>query len=429
LKYEIDAELGRFEINTYRVKRGSRTIFNSKIELFPKKASNEKYHSACYDHLILRLSSKIPSFRECTEILNRLRWQDAEDKIKLRTLSDAIEREGHRIIDYIDLKTKQLLQENQFDTERGTPLNKTVIDECIANPKVPIIAQERISEIIDEYNKGKDKEKQIDETQIKEAFVADEHCVNISIDDVGSVEQKPTGRMKNPPHKENRHYVKNTVVHIQNGFGKYILDGIGIRKMLVVLTAFLLCNGLFENKSIIFFTDGADDIKNPIREVFSWRHYRIILDWYHLKKKCKERLSMAIKGRDWRNEVLKNILIFMWLGKVDDAVEHLRKIDNYKIKNKDEIEKLIAYFQRNWSYIPCYALRQRLGLRVSSNRGEKANDLVVAKRQKHNGMSWSKTGSTGLANVTALFLNKEDENWINRRQLDFSLVFEKNAAA
>jgi hypothetical protein len=191
----------------------------------------------------------------------------------------------------------------------------------------------------------------------------------------------------------------------------------------------LLCNGLFENKSIIFFTDGADDIKNPIREVFSWRHYRIILDWYHLKKKCKERLSMAIKGRDWRNEVLKNILIFMWLGKVDDAVEHLRKIDNYKIKNKDEIEKLIAYFQRNWSYIPCYALRQRLGLRVSSNRGEKANDLVVAKRQKHNGMSWSKTGSTGLANVTALFLNKEDENWINRRQLDFSLVFEKNAAA
>jgi hypothetical protein len=74
-----------------------------------------------------------------------------------------------------------------------------------------------------------------------------------------------------------------------------------------------------------------------------------------------------------------------------------------------------------WSYIPCYALRKKLGLRVSSNRGEKANDLVVAQRQKHNGMSWSKTGSSGLANVNALFLNKENENWINKKTIEFRL--------
>lgn len=93
-----------------------------------------------------------------------------------------------------------------------------------------------------------------------------------------------------------------------------------------------------------------------------------------------------------------------------------------KVRKKEEIELLIAYFQRNWSYIPCYALRKKLGLRVSSNRGEKANDLVVAKRQKHNGMSWSKPGSSGLANVTALFLNKEEKNWITRRELEFKLM-------
>jgi hypothetical protein len=39
--------------------------------------------------------------------------------------------------------------------------------------------------------------------------------------------------------------------------------------------------------------------------------------------------------------------------------------------------------------IPVYAVRRQLGLRNSSNRGEKANDLLVAARQKHNGMSWS----------------------------------------
>ena len=67
-----------------------------------------------------------------------------------------------------------------------------------------------------------------------------------------------------------------------------------------------------------------------------------------------------------------------------------------------------------------YALRQKLGLRVSSNRGEKANDLVVAKRQKHNGMSWSKYGSSGLANVSSIFLNNESENWIIHRNLNFN---------
>ena len=43
--------------------------------------------------------------------------------------------------------------------------------------------------------------------------------------------------------------------------------------------------------------------------------------------------------------------------------------------------------------IPCYALRSAWGLRISSNRVEKANDMVVSRRKKNNGMSWSETGS------------------------------------
>lgn len=136
-----------------------------------------------------------------------------------------------------------------------------------------------------------------------------------------------------------------------------------------------------------------------------------------------------MNGREIRNEVLQKLLQFLWLGKAELAVEYLIKLDNSKIKNKMHIEKLIACLDRNFSYIPCYALRKQLGLRVSSNRGEKANDLVVAKRQKHNGMSWSKSGSSGLANVTALFLNKEDENWIKRRELNFKLISTKKKVA
>ena len=54
-------------------------------------------------------------------------------------------------------------------------------------------------------------------------------------------------------------------------------------------------------------------------------------------------------------------------------------------------------------YIPCYALREALDLQNSSNPGEKANDLCVAARQKHQGMSWSRNGSVALVLCLTLF--------------------------
>ena len=53
-----------------------------------------------------------------------------------------------------------------------------------------------------------------------------------------------------------------------------------------------------------------------------------------------------------------------------------------------------------------------MGLRNSSNRVEKANDLVVAQRQKHNGMSWSTSGNGALAQITALIINNELCSWL-----------------
>jgi len=69
---------------------------------------------------------------------------------------------------------------------------------------------------------------------------------------------------------------------------------------------------------------------------------------------------------------------------------------------------------------PCYALRQKLGLRVSSNLVEKANDLVVSNRQKHNGMSWSADGSTSLATLTTVRRNSEDMNWLLKHDISFT---------
>jgi hypothetical protein len=131
---------------------------------------------------------------------------------------------------------------------------------------------------------------------------------------------------------------------------------------------------------------------------------------------------MALKGRVIRNNVLKELMPLLWYGSTDGAVAHIRGIAKSSIKDTEKLDKLIAYFIRNKSYIPCYAVRKKLGLCNSSAIGEKMNDLVVSERQKHNGMSWSKSGSVGLATITALKRNKESDKWFREHELEFKLA-------
>ena len=82
----------------------------------------------------------------------------------------------------------------------------------------------------------------------------------------------------------------------------------------------------------------------------------------------------------------------------------------------------MSYLERNRVMIPVYAVRRKLGLRNASNRVEKANDVLVAARQKHNGMSWSKSGSVALASITALKKNKTYKTWFRERRIEFKLA-------
>ena len=192
--------------------------------------------------------------------------------------------------------------------------------------------------------------------------------------------------------------------------------------LLRILIAFLLHNDLLGYR-FQFFTDGHTILNATILKFFAWyANIAIILDWYHLEKKCKEKLSLALTGRHIRNEILEQLEPLLWYGFVDDAVEYLRGIEGEKIKNSKALDELLAYLKRNRPYIPCYAIRKELGLRNSSNIGEKMNDLVVSDRQKHNGMSWSKEGSVALASITALIRNHEYALWFEQGDIEFKLA-------
>ena len=120
--------------------------------------------------------------------------------------------------------------------------------------------------------------------------------------------------------------------------------------------------------------------------------------------------------------MLQQIMPILWRGNVDGAISILKLINMGMVKNKNSLDYLIGYLERVRTNIPNYQLRDALGLRNSSNRGEKANDLIVANRQKHNGMSWSDSGSTTLASVSALLRNQELDNWIKNKTLSLKLV-------
>lgn len=171
------------------------------------------------------------------------------------------------------------------------------------------------------------------------------------------------------------------------------------------------------------FVDGQRTLQAAIVERLAWfGSKRILLDWFHLKVKCAKELSTLCRGAKIRNAVLARLLTLLWRGRVDAAIAYLRDLDPEKIKPGQSVETLIGYFERNRDYIRCYALRKQLGLRNSSNRGEKANDLCVAGRQKHKGMSWSKTGSVALASVVTLSRNQQLIRWSQTHRLDFQWV-------
>jgi hypothetical protein len=131
---------------------------------------------------------------------------------------------------------------------------------------------------------------------------------------------------------------------------------------------------------------------------------------------------MAFNLFDTRNEFLNTRRILIWFWDVDGDIEMLNNIDSTKIKNNGKITRLIAYLNRMCYYIFCYAWPKALGLRNSSNRAEKANDIIVAKRQKRSRMSWSREGSSRIAIIARIEKNCEPSEWPRNKTIFFKLV-------
>lgn len=381
-------------------------------ELFPPLTGQEWYRTVGFKEIGFVHGTINGSFRKTATWFNRVRHQP--EGTPCRTLSHNSEQEGERLLNHLGQKAEQVLTEHQFVLNQP-PREKQAQYQ---SQQFVCLPSEKVVEAVKNCAPEASYEPEMLKNPVPYEAPAD--SIQVSIDPVGVKKQKE--RRDGQAKEQKRAMVYQTVAHLHHQNQSYTLTGQGVKTVLQVVLAFLLHNGLLKY-NLLFFVDGQRSLNNSILALFAWfGPVQLILDWYHLEEKCKQLLSMALAGRDLRNQLLDQLLPLLWLGCVDRAMALLQTLEAGSIKNQARLDDLRGYLKRQQPYIPCYAVRQSLGLRNSSNRGEKANDLLVSARQKHNGMSWSPTGSVALAALTALVRNNEYQQWFQSQTIRFSFA-------
>ena len=167
--------------------------------------------------------------------------------------------------------------------------------------------------------------------------------------------------------------------------------------------------GVDKTYTIISITDGARKIKRDMKIIFGDNLVRI-LDWYHLKEKLKDLMSMIALNKSEKKKHLDYMRKKCWEGEVSKAIKYLKT--KVTAKNQAKYKELIGYLTKHEIEIINYKKRKEAGKTIGSGRMESGVDQVVGRRQKDNGTSWSKKGSKALAILKVKLLNNEwDKIW------------------
>jgi len=226
-------------------------------------------------------------------------------------------------------------------------------------------------------------------------------------------------------------WIFHSVARVEADGLAIILEARSQAALLAQVLAALLANGL-EGRTLVFFTDGEESLREGVEATFAdWPH-QMWLDYYHVTQNLKGRLSMAlrpgkviddtVKPKRFKNGKVKKSTVkritrskyhlrvlkaCLWAGNVEGAIDYLRWLlrqeGELKAGGAEQIEGAISYLERKGARIPCYAIRWQFGLPNTSNPVEIANNTLVSRRQKKKGTSWCDDGSFALSGLTRAF--------------------------
>src|SRR5205809_7769181 len=111
--YGIDAEIGRLEVPTFEIKRGSQKVFSTGRDVFPETGSREHYKTVRFRELALFFPCDEP-FRKSAQKLNRVLRRKEGQEVRARTMANLVEREGEQIQAQIEKKAEGILEDHGF---------------------------------------------------------------------------------------------------------------------------------------------------------------------------------------------------------------------------------------------------------------------------------------------------------------------------
>ncbi len=139
--------------------------------------------------------------------------------------------------------------------------------------------------------------------------------------------------------------------------------------------------------------DGAVWIRNVQRAVLPGS--RFTLDAYHLQKAAREVLTER-QYEHFRSLVFSN--------RAPDALQYVRTLQPSDHDHRQELKEFTAYLETNLDGIH-YQTKAPIGSGVV----EKMADIVVGRRMKRRGMSWSKEGANNLLALRDRYLNEDSD--------------------
>jgi hypothetical protein len=214
---------------------------------------------------------------------------------------------------------------------------------------------------------------------------------------------------------EPHHFWEVRTARIVTADGYRYLSGVGASFLQVLLVVILLA--LRGRNSLLLIADGARWIRAFFTDMLAQVPDKtMLLDWYHLHQKCADLCSRICRGKQARTKLLLRLYRRLWRGDVTSAIAVLHAY-RPQARNMEVLETLIAYLAARQEWIPNYRQRRIDQQYIGSGHVEKANDLIVARRQKRDGMQWSQETSAALAALRTLMLNGGWERYWQQREV------------
>jgi hypothetical protein len=198
--------------------------------------------------------------------------------------------------------------------------------------------------------------------------------------------------------------------------GTRVVSGVGDPFLTLLLVLAVVCTG--RKRRLLVLGDGARWLRAWFVALATQvPGAQFLLDWYHLRKRCAQLGSMVGGSRKGKVTLLRTLYRQLWQGEVATAIATLEEY-RPRAQRPSKVDELIGYLEARAPYIANYRARRRARQYIGSGHAEKANDLLVAQRQKGRGMHWSLETSDALAALHTLLLNDGwDRYWQHREVL------------